>query len=832
MRGKVLKLKEVIAGLLLLTILSSVQLHCGERQASGRKHEMTLSNAANRWDYAMPTGNGQVGAMVFGNVQTETVILTHDALLMRSQKPTLPDVSEHVPKLRSMIAEGRYKEAEIFFGNKIDEKYDCRYPDSFHPALNINVDMQTAGEVGDERRTVNFETGEVTVAWTQGGVGYERKLFVSRKDDVVVMQIRSSKPGAVNCRTGLLPVGLKRDELGDGKNVRVPRFPASRFKAKIMLKEVPITFNLSAENGGLKLLAEYDVGGSHQFVGGEYGGAARVIVKGGKKTVSNLQVVAEDADEVLVLLKLFANEKGATAMRRTTDEIDALPDDYDALLKRHAALHGELFLRARVDLDADDKFRSLTNEELIEQVAEGRGLNAMMERLFDVGRYGLICSSRPGAMPAHLQGIWIGEYAPAWAADYHNDLNIEMNYYQALTGNMAETALPYFDYYDSMLDDYRTNARNLYGCRGIMAPGCQTTHGLMYRSQLFSWTAGAGWLAQLYYDYWLFTGDREFLEKRAVPFLREVALFYEDFLFEGKDGKYIFSPSNSPENRPSNARSVVTVNATMDIAVAREVLGNLCAACELLGIEQEGVKRWRKMLTKLPEYMVNKEGAVKEWSDSRFEDNFGHRHLSHLYPVFPGLEITAERNPRLMKAFRTALDKKVAKFGPLSWSYAQIASTRARMEDASGAYDSLEAIARGYILPNFFTLLQHGRPLLQFEATSAIPAAVVEMLVVSEPGMIKLLPALPKKWPVGKAEGIACRGGVEVSLKWNMNEKRIDAAFISRTAQKVTVKFPAPVASIEIDSAEAKIAASRYGDAYRLLTLPAKKRVAVTVTFE
>jgi alpha-L-fucosidase 2 len=277
---------------------------------------------------------------------------------------------------------------------------------------------------------------------------------------------------------------------------------------------------------------------------------------------------------------------------------------------------------------------------------------------------------------------------------------------------------------------------------------------------------------------------------------------------------------------------VVAVNSTMDIAVAREVLSSLCTSCELLGIEQEGVKRWRKMLAKLPDYMINKEGIVKEWSDPRFEDNYGHRHLSHLYPVFPGMEITAERKPELMEAFRKALDRKVAMGGSVSWSYAQIASLRARMEDASGAYDSLEAIARGYILPNFFTLLQHGRPLLQFEASSAIPAAMVEMLVVSEPGMIKLLPALPKEWPVGEAEGLACRGGVEVSLKWNMNEKRVDATLISRTAQKLTVKFPAPLASLEIDSAEAKVAASPYGDAYRLLTLPAGKKVVMKFTLK
>ena len=815
-----------------MMMVSAVKLHGGEIEASGRKHEMTLSNATSRWDHAMPTGNGQVGALAFGNVQQETVILTHDSLFIRSRKPTLPNVSGHLPKMREMIAKGRYEEARRFFEGKINEKYDYRGPDSFHPAFNVMVDMQTAGEVSGERRSVNFETGEVSVEWTQAGVSCERKLFVSRKDDVVVMLIRASKPGKVNCQVSLMPLGLKRSELGDGKDVRVPRFPSNRWKPKIRLKEVPITFNLSAEGSRLTLLAEYDVGGSYHMIGGGYGGCARVIVKGGTKATSGLKVNAKGADEVLVVCKLFANEKGAPAARRTWAEIKGLPGDYKALLQRHAALHRELFLRVKVDLGAEKKYRALTNEELTNEVKRGSGMNAMLERLFDFGRYALMCSSRPGSMPSNLHGVWNGEYAPAWAADYHNDINVQMDYFQALPGNMAEITMPYFDYYESLIEDFRTNARNIYGCRGILVPISGTTHGLMYYSAFSSWTAGAGWLSQLFYDYWLFTGDRDFLEKRAVPFMKEVALFYEDFLFEGKDGKYIFAPSHSPENSPRNTRSGCAVNATMDIAVTRELLSNLCAACELLGIEQAGVKRWRKMLTKLPDYMVNEGGAMKEWAHPNLQDNDVHRHFSHLYPAFPGMEITPERNAKLLPACRVAMAKRMRSPGSApAWTFALMANTCARLGDAPAALRSLNIIAQGYLMPNLFILMEKQRPLMQFDANCGIPAAVLEMLLFSEPGMIKLLPALPKSWPVGKAEGIRCRGGVGVGLKWNMNEKRIDAAFASRTAQKVTVKFPAPVASIRIDSAGAKIAASPYGDAYRQLTLPAEKRVAMTLTF-
>ncbi|MHC4387524.1 MAG: glycosyl hydrolase family 95 catalytic domain-containing protein [Planctomycetota bacterium] len=726
------------------------------------------TKAAQSWDQAMPTGNGRVGALVFGNIEKETIILNHDSLLLRREKPTLPDVSEHLAKLRQLVAQGQYDKAGSYYRDEVKVEYDHQGSDSFHPAFNFTIDMPMAEKVTDIYRIVNFETGEVSVTWKHAGVTYERRTFVSREDDVVVMSIGASKPGMINCKVGLLPTGLKRSELGDGKDVRVPRFPIGRV-AKIRLDEVPITFNLSAQKDLLTLLGKYDVGGSHRFTGGELGGCARVLVKGGDEKTSNLQVSAEQADEVLIIIKLFANEKSTTALERISREVESLPADYDRLLKRHRALHRELFMRVELDLGGKERDRKLPNEKLVNEANHGQALNALMERMFDFGRYALLCSSASDGMPAHLQGIWNGVYGPPWAADYHNDMNIQMNYWQALPGNMAEVTLSYFDYYESMLDDFRTNARNISGCRGILAPLSGTTHGISGLGWSY-WTAGAGWLAELFYDYWLYTGDRKFLKERAVPFMKEIALFYEDFLVEGEDGRYVFTPSFSPENVPSNTKSSCAINATMDIAVARELLGNLCAACELLGIEKAGVKRWRAMLAKLPPYLINKDGALKEWAHPDFEDNYEHRHMSHLYPVYPGIEITREREPKLFEACRVAMDKKMSEFEyPCAWSYVLAASTFARLEKGDEAWKALEIVARGYRLPNLFTTLwlyDHKPPMYQFEAASGIPAAMMEMLLFSEPGAIRLLPALPKTWPKGHIKGLLARGGFEVDIYW------------------------------------------------------------------
>ena len=788
-----------------VTLLSPAEIYARQikETSTRRKHEMTLSKPAERWDFAMPTGNGQIGAMVFGDIDNETIVLNYDCLFIRSVKPQLPDVSHHLPKIRKMLAEGKYNQAQAFIEGEIDKLYDYRGPDPYHPAFNITVDMADSKNVTNERRAVNFETGEVEVSWNQAGVRYERRMFVSRRDDVVVMRISASKPAKVNCSIGLLPTGLQRNELGNGKNVRIPRFPKDELKYKIFLDKVPITFNLTASEKLLTICGKYDVGGPYKMVGAdEFGGCAIVIVKGGNAAESNLQVNINEADEVLVLCKLFAHQDSNTSIKRVTRELEQLPHDYAALLQRHNALHQELFLRATLDLRGQDNYRSMTNAELLAAVKKGKGSKALMERLFDFGRFTLICSSRPGAKPANLKGIWCGVYGPAWSANYHNDTNIQMSYFQALPGNIAELTLPYFDLYEKFMDDFRTNAMNIYGCRGILLPiSGLTTNGLIYKNtktkNVYSnWTAGAGWIAQLFYDYWLYTGDRQFLRKRAVPFMKECALFYEDFLFEGKDGKYLFSPSYSPENTPANTGSMWHVNATMDIAVTKELLTNLCTACEALGIEKEGVICWRRMLAKLPDYMINEEGALKEWAHPHLKDNYGHRHLSHLYPLFPGLEAAsqpAKGGPALFEACRRAMSKKFHGEGIVTFTCALNATVRARLGEGDAALHELELLAKSpYMLSNLSTFVGTGFPVMQMETSSGISAAIIEMLLFSEPGTgtpaVKLLPALPKAWPTGHIKGLRARGGFEVDIYWNEG-KLTEAVICSLLGNTCQVRY-------------------------------------------
>jgi alpha-L-fucosidase 2 len=329
-----------------------------------------------------------------------------------------------------------------------------------------------------------------------------------------------------------------------------------------------------------------------------------------------------------------------------------------------------------------------------------------------------------------------------------------------------------------------------------------------------NWISGAGWLCQLFYDYYLFTNDKVFLRDHLLPFMREVALFYEDYFSYDAAGKVVISPSTSPENWPkefceiessSSMHPRLTVNATMDVAVARELLGNLLRSSREFDLYGECHEQWECMLEGLPAYEVNEDGAVREWLDHRFSDNYEHRHLSHIYPVFPGFEITREAEPMLFEAFQNAVDKRgtVGLKDQTGWSLAHMANIRARMGDGAQAYECLETLMQTCVGKNFFTYhndyrgsgmtmgwsFGHSTP-FQIDANMGLTSAVYEMLVQSRPGVIKLLPAVPEQLSSGKITGIRTRASVKVDMEWRLDPFEVKVNFLSARDQTIRVKLP------------------------------------------
>ncbi|MEI7836855.1 MAG: glycoside hydrolase N-terminal domain-containing protein [Planctomycetota bacterium] len=752
----------------------------------GRAASRRLTAASRAGSDASPTGNGSIGAMMYGQLSGDVVLLNHEGLFFPRQRGPLMDVSDLLPKVRELIEQGRYDEAGgVMPGAQRDRGKDPAngfydFPDPYQPLCELRLHAALHGAFRHYRRGVDFQTGRAWVEWEDAGGPMTRELFVSRRSDTVLLRIRGDKGARLDYR-----FALSRDYVSPGDDWYWISKDRGITKADGAEQASP--------DGWLVFTGRFP--GAWAF-----GAVARVTAVGGKIGAERNEVTVTGAREILVRIKLYVNEEPEAATARLRTELQADSVGFDKALATHAKEHGELFGRMTLDLKAGPR---PTNDEMLTAAYDGDVPTALVQTMFEYGRHLLICSSRPGGLPANLQGVWNGDLAPAWACDYHNDENLQMNYWQALPGNMPETTLPYFDYFERYLDHFRENARKLYGTAGILVPLSQSLDGRAYPCIWTYWVSAAGWLGQLFYDYYLFTGDKDFLARRVIPWLKEVALFYEGFLQKDARGKCYFSPSVSPENAPVGM-GMLTVNATMDVAVCREVLTSLCDSCELLGLEADGVARWRALLADMPEYEVNEDGALREWLHPKFTDNYHHRHQSHLYPFFPGLEITEETDPRLHEACRIAVEKRLVTglTSHTGWSLSHMANIFARLGQADRAMQCIELLVRACAGPNLMLSAQDPRAMgltvgdighsapFQIDASLGLSAAVLEMLAFTKPGLVRLLPALPKTWPVGRARGIACRGGLTLDLDWDQPARTLTAVFTSRTDQTIQVKLP------------------------------------------
>ncbi len=746
------------------------------------KNKLTMSFPAgwqgDKWKEAFPSGNGTLGAAAYGAVHEETVLLTHDDLWHEVVTNPLPDVSHMLPDIREKLARGEAYAADPLLSEALkDAGYQANIGAPL-PLGDLIIKIPVSQGFTNYHRELNMETGEVSVSWSDNGRDYSRKLFVSRADDCVVMEINCSEA---------LSVEISLD-LHDRLDAHICDQDDPKLPVELDVK--------THESGHIFYAAKNDDGL-------DFGAVARVF---------------KDNSRALVILKLFVKGERETDWARLQSEISALEANYAALLAPHVAQHSELFNRVTLDLGAGDDARS--NEELLMEAYKGAAPTAMVEKMWAYGRYLLISSSREGSQPSPLQGKWCGSYRGYWTFNMANE-NLQMNYWQAMSGNMPEVALPVFDYVDRMMDDFRENAKKLYGCRGILI-SCITTppSGLFKDIQphILHWTGAAAWIGQHYYDYYLHTGDKTFLKERCIPYLREVAQFYEDFFTIDEHGFYLSSPSNSPENNPGNyaegaadmCSMETTMNATMDFALAKEVLMHLVES-------GDDLERWQAMLDKIPAYQINEDGAVSEWMHPFFDDNYAHRHQSHIYPVFPGLEVTRESDPELFEAFEVAIRKRleIGIGSQTGWSLAHMANVYARMGEGDDALNCLSLLARACVMNNFYTTHNDWRnsgigvPFApapyQIDANFGWTAAIQEMLLFSVVGKITVLPALSKDWKKGSVNGLLARGGVEISIDWNLPEN-VEVRLVAKEDQTVLLSTPygSPV-KLSLKSGEAVV---------------------------
>jgi len=444
--------------------------------------------------------------------------------------------------------------------------------------------------------------------------------------------------------------------------------------------------------------------------------------------------------------------------------------DYSRLLNRHASIHGEMFNRFSISLGSNDE-NYQTPDQFIQSSSFGNLNNSLVNELCEAARYILISST--GKIPPTLQGIWGGTWRPAWSGDFTLNGNVPSAIASGLNTNFQEVTEAYMDYMFSMFDDFRDNARDLYGAPGIFVPSRTSSSGKTYHysaeyPHLF-WFAGGAWTSQFFYDYWQYTGDEQFLEKRAIPFMLAAADFYEFILTVDEKGRFMFLPSYSPEVGPLGEHPL-SINATMDVAALKQLLRNLLHLADEGYLETGKTTKWKQILENLPAYGIDKTGDLKEWIWPGLMNNNEHRHASHLYPLFYEVDPDFKAKPELINAAATAIENRLKyrrkKNGAeMAFGLVQLGLAAAHIGDTEHAYECVDWLCNSYWSPAYTSYHDPGE-IFNVDICGGLPALVTEMIIQSSADDIILLPALPDQWPMGEVKGVRTRCGVTLDLTW------------------------------------------------------------------
>ncbi|MEI6945624.1 glycoside hydrolase family 95 protein [Paraflavisolibacter sp. H34] len=714
---------------------------------------------ARNWEESLVSGNGTMGAMVSGHVAHDSITFNQTQLFLPFHQPLLPpSQGKHLEEIRALLLAGKYQEASQYVVDLAKtEGYNGKHSsDPYIPAFRLEVVHDAAAAIKSYARTTDFQSGEVTVKWEEQNGTFSRQLFISRPDNLIVMRLRANERGTINTTLSLsriLTADPKRiQKLNISPNLGIDRVAAA------------------AEKGRLSFRAWYAKTWEGNFQG--YEGVLRVVHSGGSYTTQGDKMILRNADEVLLIGRIQPSmDMNVSQVATLAAALQTYAPDYDQLLARHRTVHQALFDRVSLDLDAAPADRRKSSEDLLQM---GGANKALIERIFNAARYNIL--SATGMNPPKLQGIWGATMTPPWASDYTTNGNLPVAISHYLQANTPELLLPLFDKLESMMEDFQTNARVLYNCRGIHIPSHIATRGFDNEFDatwpMTFWTAGAPWYALFYYDYYLYTRDKKFLRERALPFMKEAEIFYEDFLKEGPDGNYIFCPSYSPENNPANGKSQACINATMDIMAAKALFRAIIRSSKILGVHQEKIPKWEAMLRKMPPYKVNEKGELREWLWDGLQDNHNHRHASHLFGLYDLHDPEIMGNPELVRGAKQVIDRRMEirrkdNGGVMAFGMMHLAFSAAALREAETATDILTWLGNSYWNNNMVST-HDPKNIFNVDISGGYPSLVMKMLAYADLGEVSLLPCLPYAWTKGAIKGMALRGGILVdALTWN-----------------------------------------------------------------